>query len=70
MAVLLGGLSDFYKHLAVHITQNEDCNIFRLLKKITNTVYEESEKINTAESTDNLARNVINTTTEKVKILM
>ncbi|XP_061738348.1 uncharacterized protein LOC133539959 [Nerophis ophidion] len=55
IAMILGGLPDAYKPLAVHVTQNEDNVTFTDFKRRLR-IYEESEKISTAEPTDNVMK--------------
>lgn len=55
IAMMLGGLPDSYKPLAVHITQNEDKVTFSDFKRRLR-IYEESEKMSTTESTDNVMK--------------
>ena len=55
VAMILGGLPDLFKPLAVHITQNED-NVTLADFKRRLRVYEESEKMNKTESADNVMK--------------
>lgn len=55
VAMVLGGLPDMFKPLAVHVTQNEDQVTFKDFKKRLR-IYEEAEKMKTAESTDNVMK--------------
>ena len=55
VAMVLNGLPDSFKPLTVHVTQNEDNVAFADLKRRLR-VYEESEKMNTAESADNVMK--------------
>lgn len=55
IAMILGGLPDSFKPLAVHVTQNEDKVMFTDFKRRLR-VYEEAEKMNVAETTDNVMK--------------
>ena len=55
VAMVLNGLPDSFKPLAVHVTQNED-NVTFADFKIRLRVFEESEKMNKGESTDNVMK--------------
>lgn len=58
VAMVLNGLPDSFKPLAVHVTQNEDNVTFADFKRRL-MVYEESEKMNKAESTDNVMKTYV-----------
>ena len=67
IAMVLNGLPDSFKQLAVHVTQNEDNVTFTDFKRRLR-IYEESEKINTVESADNVMKmSVRPSRAEKVK---
>ena len=55
IAMVLNGLPDSFKPLAVHVTQNEDNVTFTDFKRRLQ-IYEESEKTNTVESADNVMK--------------
>ena len=55
IAMVLGGLPETFKPLAVHVTQNEDTVTFTDFKRRLR-IYEEAEKMKTAESTDNVMK--------------
>ena len=55
VAMILGGLPETFKPLAVHVTQNED-NVTLADFKRRLQFYEEAEKMNTAESTVNVMK--------------
>ena len=55
VAMVLNGLPDSFKPLAVHVTQNEDNVAFADFKRRLR-VYEESEKMSKAESSDNVMK--------------
>ena len=55
VSMILGGLPETFKPLAVHVTQNED-NVTLADFKRRLLVYEEAEKMNTTESTDNVMK--------------
>ena len=55
IAMVLNGLPDSFKPLAVHVTQNEDNVTFTDFKRRLR-IYEESEKVNTVESADNVMK--------------
>lgn len=58
IAMILNGLPDSYKPLTVHITQNEDNVTFTDFKRRLR-IYEEAEKMNTAESADNVMKTCV-----------
>lgn len=55
IAMVLRGLPDIFKPLAVHITQNEDDVTFTDFKRRLR-IYEEAEKMKGTESTDNVMK--------------
>lgn len=56
VAMILGGLPDTFKPLAIHVKQNEDNVTFSDCKRRL-SVYEESEKMkNTEPTTDNVMK--------------
>ncbi|RVE68126.1 hypothetical protein OJAV_G00088600 [Oryzias javanicus] len=58
IAMILGGLPDSFKPLAVHVTQNEDTVTFTDFKRRLR-VYEEAEKMSKTESTDNVMKTYV-----------
>ena len=55
IAMVLNRLPDSFKPLAVHVTENEDNVTFTDFKRRLR-IYEESEKIHTLESVDNVMK--------------
>ncbi len=55
IAMVLGGLPDMFKPLAVHVTQNEDAVTFTDFKRRLR-IYEEAKNVKTAESTDSVMK--------------
>ncbi|KAJ8369510.1 hypothetical protein SKAU_G00095380 [Synaphobranchus kaupii] len=55
VAMILNRLPDLFKPLAIHVTQNEDQVMFIDFKRRLRN-YEQAEKMNTAESSDNVMK--------------
>ena len=53
--MIIGGLPDIFKPLAVHVTQNED-NVTFIDFKRRLRVYEEADTFKIKETTDNVTR--------------
>lgn len=58
IAMILNGLPDTFKPLAVHVTQNEDTVTFTDFKRRLR-IYEEAEKMKPAESADNVMKTCV-----------